>query len=68
MLRQVLPDREEVRAAKAWDRAFHALNDGAGEVDEFALQPVIDCGVVACGFVLDRAHKVLGKPYGRCAA
>src|SRR6266446_1717945 len=51
---------EEVRAPEARNEWLHAVCDGAGEVDEFVVQPVIHGSVVTRGRQFDSAHEILG--------
>jgi hypothetical protein len=52
---------EKVRAPKAGEDLLHSAHDGAREVDEFALEPVVDRRCVLSGGCLQRADEVLGK-------
>jgi len=56
--------REEVRAPEAGYGLLHAIDDGAGEVHQFVMQPVVASDVVACCFVFDGAHEVLRQVHG----
>src|ERR1043165_2538154 len=61
------PAGEEVRSPKSRNSMVDPVGNGASEVDQLMVQPVIDRGVVAGGRVLDRAHEVLRQANGDCA-
>src|ERR1051325_9524273 len=54
---------KQIRAAEARQNALHLRCDGARKVEEFALEPLVDARLLACGRMLERAYEVFGQTY-----